>query len=114
MRKGSIMSNKEQEIYNYLLKFKTFTKKEYEELCNEYGKDNISKFINDFVSKADENLNQQEIDKFLNKYAILFDEETETNNQPFNSLNNKLPEAISQYLRSMDGIKLFRDITLLF
>ena len=101
------MSNKEQEIYNYLLKFKTFTKKEYEELCNEYGKDNISKFINDFVSKADENLNQQEIDKFLNKYAILFDEETETNNQTINSLNSKLPEAISQYLRSMDGIKLF-------
>ena len=105
--RGSIMNNKEQEIYNYLLTIETFTKKEYENLCNEYGKTRVSEFINNFSIVAEKSLTQQEIDRFLNKYSLLFEEETNINNQEFRRLNSKLPETVTQYLRSMEGIKLF-------
>ena len=101
------MNNKEQEIYNYLLNIETFTKKEYQDLCNAYGKEDISGFVNNFVLSADKSLTQPEIDSFLNKYSLLFDEETILNNREFKDLNGKLPETVTQYLRSMEGITLF-------
>lgn len=106
------MSNRELDIYNYLLKYETFTKKDYEDLCNEYGKDKVSEFINNFVEKADNTLNQNEIDNFLSKYSILFDEAANINNEEttvkeYIDLNGKLPEIVTQYLRNMDGVKLF-------
>ena len=103
------MNNTEQEIYNYLLKFENFTKKEYQDLCTEYGKEAIFDFINNFLSNTDKKLSPEEIDQFLKKYQILFDEENGLNdpNQDFTGFNGKLPENVTQYLNSMNGINLF-------
>ena len=100
------MNDRDQEIYNQLLTYKVFTEKEYQDLCNKYGKERIFEFVNYFVSKANQILDSQEIDNFLKNYSILFEDETELSDYEQNNSSFKLSETISQYLKSISETKL--------
>ena len=83
------MSNTEREInkeiYDYLLNFNKFTKKDYQLLCKKFGKDKISGFINNISEIVEET----KVNDFLEKYEVLIEEEYELPNNSTDDTHNK-------------------------